>query len=363
MASLTHLFGKLRRYYRMSRNAQNQGHLSVFSQSVEMALLFGLRRIGPGQYHGAKLWRREIPFKKKLGWRNEKEYRARVCQYNPRPYQKISQNKLPEKGILNLFGIPTAQFYGLYHPIHGRSTIGDPLRSGLQVAEFLKKLNIVKFCLKELEGWGGRGFQALEVVNLKSDLYIRPLLGGNPVPVASFFDQIVCPSDGLIIEAYVEQHPVMRGLNPSSLNTIRLIAVSPIEGNIEVAGAFVRIGRSNSLVDNTTSGGMSAIVETQTGRVGSAHFKPPNDEDFERHPDHGAQIKGICIPFWPQVLDLAKMTLPLFPHFRYAGFDIAVTESGPVVIELNVEPDKTGPMQIDVPIDDLLPVVLFKQTV
>ena len=348
--------GKLKDYMKMSSLRQEQGHKSVPRQFAEMGLLFALRGIGPGYYHAAQLWHKDKTWTYKLGWLSEAKYRKRVYQYNPRPYQKISQNKLPEKALLTLFHIPTAEFLGFYHPVHGRDQQGSPLRCGADMLRLLEARKLNRFCIKELEGWGGRGFQALEVVRSEKGTALRPMQGAQVVSVEDYFEKLFCPAEGLAIEAYIHQHPVMRSLNPTSLNTIRVIVVWPHQEDYpRVVGGFVRIGRAGSLVDNTTAGGLCAPVEIQTGRIGRAHLRPPHPDAFKVHPDHGAQIEGTQIPCWDEAKDLLQKTMPVFPFLRFCGFDVAIAVDGPKIVELNVEPDKTGLMQIGLSMNEVIP--------
>ncbi|MFP3982481.1 MAG: sugar-transfer associated ATP-grasp domain-containing protein [Desulfurivibrionaceae bacterium] len=350
------ILNKLKYYLKLSVLRQKQGHTNVPIQLFEMLGLFLMKGIGPGYYHSAQLWHKDKTWKYKLGWISEKKYRKRVYQYNPRPYQKISQNKLPEKALLTLFKMPTAECFGYFHPLHGRDFQGRPFCCGADVLRLLSSGRIERFCIKELEGWGGRGFQAFEVIKEEGEAMLRPMQGGQAVLVEDYFNGMSCPQEGLVFEDYIEQHHAMSSLNPTSLNTIRVFVVWPYEDDHpQVVGAFVRIGRVGSLVDNTTTGGLAAPVEIDTGRIGCAHFKPPHSDVFASHPDHGAQIEGVTLPYWDDVKKILIMTMPLFPYIHFGGFDVAISTGGPMIVELNVEPDKSGAMQINKSIEELIP--------
>ncbi len=340
----------LKWYLQLSRRRAAEGHLSLPVQFAEMTLLYLLRRIGPGYYHSARLWRSELSLAEKLQWVSEKKYRKLINRYNPAEYHKLSQHKLSEKALLSLLGFPAPEFYGLFHQEYGRRADGQPLRSAQDIRSLLEEKKLKKFCVKELEGWGGRGFHAVEICRQQEDIRLRSLNAESTCSIREFLDGIRDLANGVLLESYVEQHSLLSTLNPSSLNTLRVIVFWPFGQKPYVVGAFVRIGRMGSLVDNTSSGGMAAVIDVKTGELGSAHFKPPHPDEFEYHPDHGGQIKGILVPCWEEIKQLVCSAIQVFPHMRFCGFDIGVTENGPVIIELNVEPDKTGLMQIGVPI-------------
>jgi hypothetical protein len=102
---------------------------------------------------------------------------------------------------------------------------------------------------------------------------------------------------------------------------------------------------------------LAAVVNLESGRLDKAQYKLPHPEVYSKHPDHGRDIEGVLIPFWGEAKALVTATLSLFPRMKYGGFDVAITETGPVIVELNVEPDKSGLARIGVPINYLLPAI------
>lgn len=59
----------------------------------------------------------------------------------------------------------------------------------------------------------------------------------------------------------------------------------------------------------------------------------------ERHPDSGAPIPGVAIPFWDEAVELARRAhREAFRRFVFLGWDIAFTNEGPLLIEANSGP-------------------------
>ena len=44
---------------------------------------------------------------------------------------------------------------------------------------------------------------------------------------------------------------------------------------------------------------------------------------------------GETLPGWHEVLDLARSVAPIFAPIRYQSMDIAITEAGPLLVEIN----------------------------
>ncbi|MCV2490721.1 hypothetical protein OF117_15280 [Geodermatophilus sp. YIM 151500] len=146
------------------------------------------------------------------------------------------------------------------------------------------------------------------------------------------------PRCDLIVQERVLQHPELRAVNPGSLNTLRVLAVRlPGHGPL-LAAAVQRWGRvGTGPVDNLSAGGLCSAVDLDTGRLGPAVGRPRDRRRVEHdtHPDSGARIAGVLVPQWPQVRDLAFRLMAAFPELDHVGWDIAVTDRGPLVIEGN----------------------------
>ena len=88
---------------------------------------------------------------------------------------------------------------------------------------------------------------------------------------------------------------------------------------------------------------MSARINLDNGIVEtSAKIKDPFVSDtFIKHPITGALITGVKIPFWEEVLDLVTNSALEIKDVRTVGWDVAISKSGPTLIEGNDNWDKT----------------------
>jgi hypothetical protein len=316
-----------------------------------LRLFYGL---GPRHYHIARYWRRELQWNFKTGFWNYKKFRRFVRKLNPLAYQKTSQNKISEKAVLQLLDIPTPKFLGRLHIQLGIACTGARLVSSEDLDQLLRNLpKVDRICFKLVEGYGGVGFRAVRVVT-RPTISFQLLDTGELIPVARFVDDILQLANGAdyIIEEYLQQHTQLARFNPSSVNTLRIWAFS--SGDSKVAlGAFLRVGRSGSLVDNTSQGALAYSVNLDSGEIGRALIKSIWNEALEPQTGSGEAITGATVPFWSESLDLALRAVAAFPNLQFAGVDIAITADGPTVIELNVEPDPTAAIFFDRPHRDI----------
>lgn len=137
-----------------------------------------------------------------------------------------------------------------------------------------------------------------------------------------------------LLEEYVVQHPQIMSLSPSGLNTIRLFTQID-NGKITYLGGRLRI-TINSEVDNMAAGNPAASIDIKTGVVESAAvFSDITINEVEKHPVTGVNIVGFKVPFWNEILQMMEKAAFLAPENKSVGWDIAISEKGPELIEGN----------------------------
>ena len=140
--------------------------------------------------------------------------------------------------------------------------------------------------------------------------------------------------NSFIIQSKLEQHPDLARLNPTSVNTIRVMSYMK-DNEVIILYAIIRIGRMGQVVDNETAGGIKADIDLQTGRIKGLAYGSPTEKNMPQT-DSGAVLDGYLIPSFPQVLDFVKDLHYRLPYFRIVGWDITVDKNGkPVMIEWN----------------------------
>lgn len=323
--------------------------LPIWRQLIEMTALYFLRRIGPRYYVQARWGRAAIPFWDKWRHVNRTEYRQLVRHLNSERYQKASQHKLIEKAVLTLQGLPTPKFIAFVHSVRGRCAQGHPIRNPEQLRELLTRHIHERVCFKLVEGWGGAGFASYLITPVDGSIHLYRQSGEAPLTVDVWWQMHGHNQDGFLLESHLEQHPDMAALNESSINTIRIWVVLA-EHRWKILGGYLRVGREGSQVDNITSGGIACPLDAETGKVREAFNSAQPGYPLAKHPDSHVALAGFQIPFWQEAMALAGEALAAFPQMRMAGLDMAITPSGPSVIELNVAADHLGCAWMDLPL-------------
>lgn len=346
---------KLSRIIDLSRRRALEGHLGLWRQFIEMALLRTLHDVGPRYYHTAGFWRRDLSWSDKTSQLSASDYRRLVALLNPVSYRKLSQNKIPEKAILTLFGVPTPRFLGRLNARAGCDPTGQPLRNAADLERLATGQQAARLVFKQLEGWGGKGVH-IPVIEHGQTMTFREADQPTVRDAQAYCSEILQLDRGgdWLVEDYFEQHPTLSAINPTSVNTVRIWVIDRGSAGQEVPTAYLRVGRANMFVDNASSGGIVASIDLDSGQLRAAQDAHAEHNVYPRHPDHGAAIEGIVLPFWREVQQVAKHALSVFPGLRFAGLDVAIGPSGPIILELNVSPDREGAAFTDCPSKVLL---------
>lgn len=183
----------------------------------------------------------------------------------------------------------------------------------------------------------------LSLLKDKHKLFCKPLCGtwGDQTRIIKEKD---CESDedfqklldcyapeGFLAEELIKQSEFMMRLNPTSVNTLRIMTIR-MDNRICMYFEF-KIGEMFSIVDNLGKRSLICGIDASDGTIISAFNK--NRTEFKNHPHTHAQVIGAKIPCFSQAAELAKELARQFPGYRYLSWDLALTDEGWVIVELN----------------------------
>lgn len=158
------------------------------------------------------------------------------------------------------------------------------------------------------------------------------------------------------------QHPLMVSLHPQSVNSMRIVTVKSVkDGVIRVWPSILRMGTGNSVVDNTSQGGVYAGVDFDAGKMKKwGFYKPQFGLKTDHHPDSGIVFNEFVIPFLKEVQEQAIYFHSMLPEMQSVGWDIAIGENGPVFIEGNDNWEINGPQICNGGLKDLFEEQMYK---
>lgn len=214
---------------------------------------------------------------------------------------------------------------------HGEVTRFDLQEPGLPACDLF---------LKPIRGAGGRGAEVWTYLGDRS-------YGNTSAGIRSESELLVHLINLSRRKPYlgrplVSNHPELAAISSGALCTIRVLTCLDENNRPEVTNVVLRMPRTPGIiVDNFHAGGIAAKVMLDNGIIGAATGlgQDRNTAWFENHPTTGAVILGRQVPMWHQVLALARQVHAVFPDQILVGWDIAVLETGPHLIEGNKGPD------------------------
>ncbi|MBC8584705.1 sugar-transfer associated ATP-grasp domain-containing protein [Youxingia wuxianensis] len=177
-----------------------------------------------------------------------------------------------------------------------------------------------KIVAKLLDGSCGRGIEFFET--------------GDKSKIVGLYDMLLA-GKRYLVEEYLTQHEQINKLYPMAVNTIRLVTIKNGD-TVHLVFACIRIGNGKE-VDNLNSGGMAALIDMETGKI-STPAADKNGKAYDIHPLTKVKLIGYPLPFFQEGVELVKKAALLIPDLAYVGWDVAVTPTGPVLIEANEFP-------------------------
>lgn len=136
---------------------------------------------------------------------------------------------------------------------------------------------------------------------------------------------------------FVSQAEYAATIYPDATNSIRIITAQRKNGDYEVLLAFHRFGTDQSRpVDNISSGGLCALINVETGVIGTAMTKIEPGKAVPVHPDTQSQIEGGAVPNWGELKRKLLQVHRCFPYYVFFAWDIVIDENGePTALEIN----------------------------
>ena len=139
-----------------------------------------------------------------------------------------------------------------------------------------------------------------------------------------------------IVDEYIVQHPDIARLNPDAVSIVRFYSVTGPEASYLFAPVFT--AATNKDISNGCQDALTAMIDIRTGEVISDAVDQNNISDYPVHPVTGVPFKGLKLPFWQETIDMMRKAVPLADKISNIGWDVAITEEGPLIIEANTIP-------------------------
>lgn len=309
--------------------------LAVASDYLSLYLSKGLTL---EEYYQFEFEQRDEQFRSDfLGLREQRYY---LEQLNPFRYFSLARNKYLAHKAMEETGIRTAELCCYYHPEGAVEQSSLIATTPADVCRILRTKGVEECVIKSTEDSHGDNVLVAERMEyVGNDCRLHCFDGSTRL-----LTEVLC-SEPRIFERLVRQTQQFAQFNASSVNTVRFMTTLYPDGQARVIATFVKIGRAGRCVDNAGGGGnVDVCIDTETGttRYAIQYDGWRKIKEIDRHPDSGAPLNGIRIEHWEEIKAEVLRFQQAYPWCKAAGWDIAITDEGPVVIEVNDMWDRTG---------------------
>jgi hypothetical protein len=171
----------------------------------------------------------------------------------------------------------------------------------------------------------------------------RHQLSTEPAIISELYSEVT--KAGFLFQETIIQLLELNKLNPSCLNTIRFDTFIGSDQKIEIISGYIRMSVNNYHVDNISSGGVMVGINLENGRLkkcGYSSFRKFGTKVLTAHPVTNTVFEDFSIPFFQQAKELVIRAASFMPGLRLVGWDVAIGESGPVLIEGNSDYEIAG---------------------
>ena len=153
----------------------------------------------------------------------------------------------------------------------------------------------------------------------------------------AMYDYIKDPAHNFgVIEQLLIQHHDLNVLYPLAINSYRIVTIVT-DGVAHCVYAVSKAGNEGKFVDNMENSGICCPIDQKTSTIaGCAHTSALINYDV--HPYTGVKLVGFKLPYVKEAIELVKKAALEIPEIKYLGWDVAITEDGPAIIEANDYP-------------------------
>lgn len=141
----------------------------------------------------------------------------------------------------------------------------------------------------------------------------------------------------------IKQTGPLAEVYPNTLNTIRILTMFDHHTNKPfIARAVQRIGTAKSVVvDNFTAGGISVLIDIESGVLGKGAHYPNGDKLiwYSSHPDTDVGFEGLRIDNWEEIKNYVLNLSQQYFYIPYIGWDIVPMEDDFMILEANSNSD------------------------
>ena len=277
----------------------------------------------------------------------EKNIGTRIYPFIRSPFNHLQCISMTnDKGIFHkyctMLGIPTPELYGALYPGNsGWTNEGIYLRGKSEWVDFIQNRLPQDFVIKPMTGTRGK---AIRIFSREGENFFE-ISSRMSYTASDLFSSMTKNKtyNSHIIQERVYNHDYIKRINNSNfLQTVRIVTVIDKSGRTKVPFATLKVNNTDNPADNYyhgITGNYCCLVDVESGKLSECYIDTDSGYGpklIETHPETQVRLNGYQLPYWDQVLSVIMDAAQKFTPPRSYGWDVAITQNGPLVIEANM---------------------------
>jgi hypothetical protein len=143
-----------------------------------------------------------------------------------------------------------------------------------------------------------------------------------------------------VMQPILKAHEAIRAVNSSALNTTRIVTVLDRERPVFLSG-FQAFATGSMEIDSWSDGAIYVGLDYHGSCLRGNGFSHPSVTGKTisvAHPGSGILFDGYHVPFLREAVDICTRAHVYLYNSFIIGWDIAITDDGPLVLEANEKP-------------------------
>jgi hypothetical protein len=322
-------------YLRAARRF-NVSSIAVWKRAIVLYWRYGL---SPDETLGTGLVDPKNSPEDDAGSIGKRRLTRHLRRFNPQQWECLVEDKAVFNPYCAAFGLPVPKLYAVLDKNGGWTGTGRLVNGRAEWEVFFNNDLPQEFIIKPALGVYGRGVDLYQ----RSGTFFESWSGQN-FSAAALYERLQNDPNHtrFVFQERVFNHPdIQRLTGTQSLQTVRFRTWISSEGQIEFYDVLFKLILGRNVSDNYDSGrtgNVIVVVDPQTGTLGAPLAASPDGIGFNMlpiHPVTGVDLSGTVLPYWAPARQLVERAARLFLPLRTIGWDVALTGTGPILIEGN----------------------------
>jgi hypothetical protein len=249
------------------------------------------------------------------------------------PWPEIAKDKPTLTALLRGHDLPIPETQAMRH--RDREFPGAvALRSKDDVERFLRSDAKYPLFTKPTDSVCSLGVANLERYDCQADSLITK--HQKQVPVGEFAEQVEKYAEGgYLFQARLTPHPRIVDVVGDQISTVRMFVLVDDQGPLLLRASW-KIPGGTTVADNFwRTGNMLGGIDVDTGKLLRVLRRTETGtERVEQHPKTGTSFKDLVFPEWDRMREVVMRGAAAVPSCHFQGWDVALTDRGPVLVEL-----------------------------